>query len=473
MSRIKLDTNGIASVERMLRHQENNMLSIENSFNQILSDLNIEIMATEEIKDKIIALKKKAERQTGYLNEMASFLVKAMDDFIHIDTELANQSDRISNSMSQYSWTFNEYSANYPLMEVMDNNEINKIMGITHEGYAGMQEALEIIHRFLNIQENGIVKMSEEWKELYEYLQNNDPSFLFGQYAFAMHFLGDLKWYDELLYSTKMWKDALVAMVSGKSTEQMAQVFMNNPDECKAILRNVIDSICQTEYLDIIPSDGEAFLDIMQEAAEVAGLQDAKSFMSEVRGLIGDVEIADKILKDYGNNVAMLQSIKETLNGGSVLDKTIDGLIFEYENQVTSMIFDDIKSKAEKGIVNLTDYVTGLKFSAVDTVLQTALDDVPALDAINTVVFTSNMKSEAIRSFREAAKVVQSGNFTAEDVTTYKNTFNLAKALTVEEYKGMKSYYASGSREAKFLGEQIKALKAMDYANFNYAKSFQ
>ena len=139
-------------------------------------------MATEEIKDKIIALKKKAERQTGYLNEMASFLVKAMDDFIHIDTELANQSDRISNSMSQYSWTFNEYSANYPLMEVMDNNEINKIMGITHEGYAGMQEALEIIHRFLNIQENGIVKMSEEWKELYEYLQNNDPSFLFGQY---------------------------------------------------------------------------------------------------------------------------------------------------------------------------------------------------------------------------------------------------------------------------------------------------
>lgn len=107
MARIKLDTNGIASVERMLRHQENNMLSIENSFNQILSDLNIEIMATEEIKDKIIALKKKAERQTGYLNEMASFLVKAMDDFIHIDTELANQSDRISNSMSQYSWTFN------------------------------------------------------------------------------------------------------------------------------------------------------------------------------------------------------------------------------------------------------------------------------------------------------------------------------------------------------------------------------
>ena len=54
----------------------------------------------------------------------------------------------------------------------------------------------------------------------------------------------------------------------------------------------------------------------------------------------------------------------------------------------------------------------------------------------------------------------------------YQQTFDLSKALTIEQYEAMYSYYDADSMEAKYLKDQLEQLKDMTYANFNYAQSF-
>ena len=168
----------------------------------------------------------------------------------------------------------------------------------------------------------------------------------------------------------------------------------------------------------------------------------------------------------------MLESLKEIAPNSGMLTQTVDDLLAEYKNQVAAMIFGDVGGKIQEGVIQLADYALGTSFGIADTVIEAVLGDVESLTSLDTVIFSTEIRGNAIQAFQNASQKIMSGNFTAEDLTAYQNSFNLAKALTIEQYEAMYLYYDAGSMEAKYLKSQIDQLESMSYADFNYAQSF-
>ena len=403
---------------------------------------------------------------------MCVVLENAANAFSNADRKLSNQAKELTYLMHHASVGAIIGSATPSILSSFGDVGINSAFGITEEGYSTSETALEMIHNFLNSE---IVKPDLAHglgEELYLYLQEHDPDLLFGQYAFALNFMDDLNSWDAFLYSTREWKNALVAIFTGGSVEGAAEAFLSDPDTCKEILRGVIDQICKTDYLNIMSGDQKNALKIIGNLAEMGGYDSVNDFIGKMNEMIGNAEIVDKILKDYSSNIAMLESVREIAPENGILNETIDDLIFEYKNQAASIIFDDIQGKFENGIIDLADYALGLNIGAVDGVIQKVLGNYDKLNSIDTVLYTADLRCNAIMAYRTATEKIMSGNFTEGDLTKYQQTFDLSKALTIEQYEAMYSYYDAYSMEAKYLKNQLEQLKDMTYTDFNYAQSF-
>ena len=83
------------------------------------------------------------------------------------------------------------------------------------------------------------------------------------------------------------------------------------------------------------------------------------------------------------------------------------------------------------------------------------------------VIHVSEMQSDAIRSFQNAAEKIRSGSFTETDMTKYQNSFNVAKSLTIEQYKGMLEYYGKNTSQGRHIADRISQLERMTCQNFS------
>lgn len=473
MPKILLDPAGVNSIRSIVERQAYEIQDIGQRVSQVAASLDIEVASTENIKQSLSTLNRNCQANKAKLDGMTAALDRVNSEFMRTDRQITNQAKELEYRMDHAGRVNVIGSTTIPLLALTAVDAVNSLFGITDEGYSTIESAMLSIRRFLDSQaeRNGLV--SAEGEALYQYLQENDPTFLFGRYDFSIQFMNDLEGFDAYLFCLKNWKHAFASMFfGGGSVEGVAEAFLNNPDECKAILRNVIDDICQTDYLDVLSGDQEKYLGIIKDLAEIGGFDDSVAMIDELNSWIGDIETADKILKDYSANIAMLESLKNLAPGSTTLSSVIDDLISEYRNQAGAMLFDDLKGKAEEGVMDIASYALGLNIGGADTIIQGVLSDVPELDAINTVLYSSDMKSTAIRSFQTAASKIRSGDFTAEDMTAYRNSFNLARSLTLQEYEAMLTYYDEGTKQASYLRNQIKQLESMTFDNFNYATAY-
>lgn len=473
MPKILINPSGVNSIRSILERQAYAIQDIDQRINQITSSLDIEIASTENIKQSLNTLHRNCQTSKTKLDGMTKALDHVNSEFLRADRQITNQAKELEYQLNHAGRVSVIGPTAIPFLPLAEVDAVNSLFGITDEGYSTIESAMQSIRRFLDHQAARDGLVSAEGEALYQYLQENDPTFLFGRYNFCVQFMDDLKGFDAYLFCLKNWKHAFASMFfGGGSAEGVAEAFLNNPDECKAILRSVIDDICQTDYLDILSGDQEEYLSIIKDLAEIGGFDDSVAMIDELNSWIGDIETADKILKDYSSNIAMLESLKELSPGSSTLSSVIDDLISDYRNQAGAMLFDDLKSKVEDGLVDIASYATGLNIGGADAIIQTALSDIPELDAVNTVLYSSDMKCTAILNFREAAEKIQSGNFSADDLTAYKNSFNLARSLTLQEYEAMLTYYDEGTKQASYLKNQIEQLESMTFNDFNYATTY-
>lgn len=475
MARIRVDSSGIAEMRMSMEQQAQTMQRVEQAVGQVLANLDVKISSTDNIKQSLSSLKKSASKGREALFDMSGALTRVNDEFLSTDHAISEQARDIDYLMdSILADDFVKLVEGAGTIIIGESiKDLNSAFGITEQGYTTIRSAMEAIEKSLKDWAT-LPNACKEKESICNYLQGNDYTTFFGKYGFSAIFINSVKSGDAFIYGIKNWKETLMAIFTGASSGgNMGEAFMNNPDECKAILRKLIDQMSGTEYLDILSDDQEKYMGIVEELAKMTGCDDAADLIEQITGFVGDAEVADKLLKDYSANIAMLESIKTLVPNGTVLGKTIDSLIFDYQNQTKSILFGELKSAAEKGIVNMADYALGLEIGKVDLVIQTVLGDVPELKAMDTVIYTSNMRTSAIMSFRNAAEKIASGNFSDADLTAYKDSFNLAKSLTLEQYQGMLSYYESGSKQADYLRSEIEKMKNSTYDHFEYASSFK
>lgn len=473
MPRIRLDPAGVNSIRSLVDRQAFEMQDIGQRINQISASLDFEVASAENIRSSLNSLNRNCQASKSKLDGMAAALDRVNTEFLRTDRQITNQAKELNYQLDHVGRIGVNGSTAFTPLTLTTVDGVTTLFGITNEGYSTIESAMQSIRRFLDSQAAREGLVLEEGEALYQYLLENDPALLFGQYSFSVQFMNDLDGLDAYLFCLKNWKHAFASLFfGGGSVDGVAEAFLNNPDECKAILRSVIDDMCETDYLDVLSSDQEKYLSILKDLAEVGGFDDTATMIDQLKSWIGDVETADKILKDYSSNVAMLESLKELAPNSSTLSSVIDDLISDYRDQAGAKLFDDLKGKAEKGVMDLASYALGLNLGGADAIIQGVLSDVSELDAINTVLFSSDMKATAIMGFREAAEKIQTGNFTADDLSTYKNYFNLSRSLTLQEYEAMLSYYDEGTKQASYLRNQIEKLESMTYDNFNYATSY-
>ena len=473
MPKIKAIPDGMLMMQNLMQRDTLvPMDDVEQSIASVLSDLDMEVASSAGIRVELNNLCQKSANEKVQLAGLCDALGNAANAFSSTDLQLSNQAQELTYLVEHVSIGVIIGNRLHSVLSALGLRNINSAFGITEEGYSTIETAMGMIQNFLDAEAARAGRASAAGEELYQYLQDHDPHTLFGQYSFAKIFMDDLSGVDGYLYSLREWKNALVAIFTGGSAEGAAEAFLSDPDTCKEILRKVIDQICETDYLDVLSSNQEEALGIIEDLAKKGGYSTVNEFIGTMNEMIGDVEVVDKILKDYSSNIAMLESLGEIAPSSGILNQTIDDLLFEYKNQAASMIFDDLQSKFEDGVIDLADYAVGLNIGTVDGVIQAVLGGSDKLNSIDTVLYTSDLRCNAILAYRSAAEKIMSGNFTADDLTKYQQTFDLSKALTIEQYEAMYSYYDANSMEAKYLKNQLEQLKGMTYTDFNYAQSF-
>ncbi len=439
---------------------------------QVLTELDMKVATTEGIRTELSEIRKKCTIQEDRFKRISNITNLVANDFAKVDRQLTNQMNELNGLMDYASLQAIDGVRNPGILGLLSTVGIDELFGISYEGYQDIRSAMGMIRSFLDSEAARVGRVSADGEALYQYLLENDPNLVFGQYNYVAHFLNDVKGIDVLSYGLLNWDKAGWCILFGGSMEGIAEAFLNDPDACKAILREVIDDICGTDYLDVFSSDQEEALNIISDLAELGGFSGTSEFIDALTEAAGDAETADKILKDYSANIAMLESLKEIAPNSGMLTEIVDDLLVEYKNQAAAMLFEDVDGKIQEGIIHLTDLAFGTSFGIADTVIEAVLGDVESLDSLDTVIFSTEIRGNAIQAFRNASQKIMSGNFTSEDLTAYQNSFSLAKALTIEQYEAMYSYYDSDSIEAQYLKSQLDQLEAMECNDFHYAQSF-
>lgn len=468
MAKIKVTPDSVSAIERTVRAQAAAMEDVSAAIGRVLSSLDMKISGEENIRQNLNTLRQKSKNQQQKLEGMDTALTQVIDQFQGADKklsqdakELGRMCDRIRSGILNTSNLAELIQKSFPV-----SSAIGILTGITQSGFLSIQEALKAIQGVLNAQTAGTSGLPAGGQELYEYLLQNDPKFLFSNYNDALRFMNDIKWYEVVGYGMTKAEDVLKALVNGGSFEGAAAEMMNDPDKCKALLRGIIDDLTGTEYMDIIPSDGETVLKNAKKLAELGGYEDTADMIEMFQKATGYTEDADRILKDYSENIEMLESLKSVAPGSSMLNKHVDNLIAEYQNQFKADVVDYLKSNAEKGIVKGVDTLLGTKFGMVTKVLDKTLGQTGTMKGLDKVIHVSEMRTDAINGFQKAAEKIRSGNFTETDMTKYQNSFNVAKSLTIEQYKGMLEYYGKDTSQGRHIAERLSQLEQMSCQNF-------
>ena len=299
------------------------------------------------------------------------------------------------------------------------------------------------------------------------FLIQDDAALIFGTYNFSSHFVNDVDFFTVFGYFFSRFDDNMKAvfnscgnlgefwdrLTSGTLSENIADEFMNDKDNVPIALDKLSDVSVSEDMRQVL--DGSYAIN---------------------KGLTKTSKLAEKVeylLTDYSDNIEFLNSLREIAPGSRALNEIVDDILFDYEHKFTAMVRDEVFDKIEDFSKKSLDSLLGTNFGLVNTAIKGTIGQVPALDAMDTVVHIAGVKSSAIQAYKTAVDVIKAGGYSEADFKAYVNSFNLCKELTLKEYRSMLKYYGNPhSKEHLYLQSQISTLENMTYKNAAKAPSF-
>lgn len=477
MGVIKIDTAQVSAEQVKLTSQVQRLEELMSQTTNTISGLDVQLSARPDLDAEVESLLSLCRRVVSSLKQLSKSLDTVVDSFTNADRKIKDLAQDVIYLMEQPlqdSGAAANSSTQGAILGSAAGALASGAFGISQEGYSTIRHAMDMLHSACNELANLEGKVSLEGQRIFDYVTANDPDLLFGSYSIYMNkFINkDLKWYDELAFAAREY-DVFWDILTGSNVQDIVDRYLNDPDKCKVILRSVIDEMCGTTYLDALSSNQEMVLNKIGELAKEFGYDDVSELIGAVTTAAGSAEIADKILKDYSSNLLLLESLKGMSPSSGVLSDTVDALIKEYNHQAYSIIKDELESHAKGSAVEIFDSAFGTQFGAITKAIDATLGQSDRLNAIDTVIFSSSMNTQANANFREAAKVIASGNFTSDDLTNFKTSFDFCKSMNIMQYEAMLDYYKAGSKEAEFLRSEISKLESMTYDNYQFAGSIK
>ena len=358
-------------------------------------------------------------------------------------------------------------------------------------------------------------------------------SLALGSFGYASSFSDDIREHSGILYSLKKWKDGLNSigvgtyqylknLVNGDNNKQwqesVTDVYMKNNEYTKKVILSLVNEKFDTATKGLYTGETKEQLDTSKDVVDlIDGLidnyfeenknnvqsvllqglhegmsSDAKLF-SDLKTGLKTADYFEACARDYTDNLVYLNDLQKSLGVNTTLGKAVEDVKRDYEHHFKSRMVDVITSSVkflssgdikvpdlttedgrQSAIVDWVDKTLNTRFDLVDTGIQLVTDQMPSLDAVNTVIYNSYMRTEAIFALKRAERNLEINGKNEQNLAEYKAIFDMAKSLTEKQYEAMLSYYQSAAYGAfdknekiSFIQNELAKLDTITYTDYH------
>lgn len=163
--------------------------------------------------------------------------------------------------------------------------------------------------------------------------------------------------------------------------------------------------------------------------------------------------------------ILYLNDLKASLGENSTLGKAVEKVKKDYEtnfsSKVANLVVSNVNTIAkvmgkenkladvttQKGrwdaAKELIDAALNTKVKSVDLGIKLVTGQMPSLDAVDSVVYSSYMRTDAIYALKKAEADLAGNSKDKQKIAEYQAAFDMAKEITKKQYESMLTYYQS------------------------------
>ena len=174
------------------------------------------------------------------------------------------------------------------------------------------------------------------------------------------------------------------------------------------------------------------------------------------------------MLKEYELFVDSFQYACKNFKGNTE-DATI-AKVMGKENKLADVTTQKGRWDAAKELI---DAALNTKVKSVDLGIKLVTGQMPSLDAVDNVVYSSYMRTDAIYALKKAEADLAGNSKDKQKIAEYQAAFDMAKEITKKQYESMLTYYQSQAYGAKdkndkiqFVQDEMKKLNDITYGNY-------
>ena len=217
---------------------------------------------------------------------------------------------------------------------------------------------------------------------------------------------------------------------------------IHTKNEIAKILGIDIRTITDSDYLNFLcQSDNLEFLNKISDKIDTS----IGAYGDAVDTLEISTQILTKVFNDYTEDIEYLTAIKEALTDmgydNEAVNKVVDKMLWEYQNQYISAAYDGIEKLIEIGIDKGTDKILPLLDVFINTkdISSSVIGLKDTTDDIANIYATQQYSYSLVEKYEFYRQKINSGSYTQNDVNLCEKYFKLAKAAKLQEYKSIKT----------------------------------
>ena len=205
MAKIRVDSGGITEIHTIVEQQAQTMQRAEQTISQVLKNLDVQIAATENIKQSLTSLKNSSTKERELLFGMSNALIRVNDEFQSTDHGLSDKARDVNYALDYIiADASNGFGERIPLelmTPLLSTEALSKIFGINSMATTPLSLGLLLgSPAYLELQFNdtawdilgGVNKTSSFIKDAGDYAEWIELLFDNDMYGELSDFLGDI-----------------------------------------------------------------------------------------------------------------------------------------------------------------------------------------------------------------------------------------------------------------------------------------
>ncbi len=492
MSEFKILINKSRESGEQLKQVARNLSTGASDIQSVKANLGFEISSRAQIEDRLKTIAEQLEKESKRSNAVGLALDIIIKEYELSENKLCSASVSNGHIDSDGKYFYHkengENVTNAYRQYVYDGKTMKRYFGADGKMVTGLALINGVYKYFCEMQGTPTYGVQASKKDVIDYILSGKSFDELARYQPMDRFLDGLTTLEEMEYSLSASKKTLFMMVQNwfdpdSSPEHLADLYMNNEEECKKMLMKIVDSASDNSYTKLIPSDQYDFTKLLDSAAAdtiqaTLGKEYSDIYKDhfDIFSLLSAMENGNELLSaaqtKYEKNIAILETLRKSVPADSTMARCINSSMREYQHKAEYAVKDlmanlqplfrgeegkamskIMKLESKQGLADLLvetglEQMMGKTFVKGFDYTEKILEQDPKVGALNNIIYgsgTVNYSMDALRNAQnELQAAYQTGDQSAIDsaLSNYSNCFGLAKTAKASQYKEMRDFYS-------------------------------